>query len=167
MSLCYNLFSFQLTVFRGSFFMISLQIDNKPNFATFLVFVGAAASFTATISSFETVAKREAILNPVPKQWISKDIPSYGSQSRLAKISIHCLIWWKLKLSISLIKFSFLKYISWFHKGSSHFSKLELDFAQKFWFSFRNWTCFFMSQKGFGFLTEISSLSNKVFLLIS
>ena len=49
--------------------MISLQIDNKPNFATFLVFVGAAASFTATISSFETVAKREAILNPVPKQW--------------------------------------------------------------------------------------------------
>ena len=48
--------------------MISLQIDNMPNFATFLVFVGAAASFTATMSSFETVAKREAILNPVPKQ---------------------------------------------------------------------------------------------------
>ena len=73
----------------------------------------------------------------------------------------------KTKLSISLIKFSFLKYISWFHKGSSHVSKLELDFAQKFWFSFRNWTCFFMSQKGFAFLTEISGLSNKVFLLIS
>ena len=32
-----------------------------------LVFVGAAASFTAKISSFKTVAKRKAILNPVPK----------------------------------------------------------------------------------------------------
>ena len=140
---------------------------NKPNFASFLVFVGAAASFTATISSFETVAKREAILNPVSKQWMFKDIPNYGSQSERAKISIHCLIWWKLKLSISLIKVSFLKYISWFHKGSFHFSKLELDSAQKFWFWFRNWTCFFISQMGFGFSTEISSLSNKVFLLIS
>ena len=39
--------------------------------------------------TFETVAKREAILNPVPKQWISKDIPSYGSQSERAKIAIH------------------------------------------------------------------------------
>ena len=45
--------------------------------------------FTANISSFETVAKRGAILNPVPKQWISKDIPSYWSQSEGAKISIH------------------------------------------------------------------------------
>ena len=45
--------------------------------------------FTANISSFETVAKQGAILNPVPKQWISKDIPSYGSQSEGAKISIH------------------------------------------------------------------------------
>ena len=32
----------------------------KPNFFSFLVFVGAAASFTAKISSFETVAKRDA-----------------------------------------------------------------------------------------------------------
>ena len=36
----------------------------KPNFVSFLVFVGAAASFIAKISSFETVAKREAILDP-------------------------------------------------------------------------------------------------------
>ena len=50
----------------------------------------AAASFTAKISSFETVAKLKAILNPVPKQWIiSKDIPSYGSQSERAKSAIH------------------------------------------------------------------------------
>ena len=36
--------------------------SNKSNFVSFLVFVGAAASFTAKISFFETVAKREAIL---------------------------------------------------------------------------------------------------------
>ena len=35
----------------------------KPNFASFLVFVGAADSFAPKISSFETVIKREAILN--------------------------------------------------------------------------------------------------------
>ena len=45
---------FQLTVFRGSFFKILLQIQqeifffpplntNKPNFVSFLVFAGAAA----------------------------------------------------------------------------------------------------------------------------
>ena len=64
---------FQLTVFQESFFMILLQIQeeifflyqpvntDKPNFVSFLVFVGTAASFIAKISSFETVAKREAI----------------------------------------------------------------------------------------------------------
>ena len=36
----------------------------------------------ATISSSETFTKRRAIL--------SKDIPSYGSQSKRAKIAIHC-----------------------------------------------------------------------------
>ena len=51
------------------------------------------------MSSFETVAKRKAILNPVPKQWISKDIPSYGSQSERAKIAIP-LIWGILKYII-------------------------------------------------------------------
>ena len=40
-------------------------------------------------SSFETVTEREAILNPVPKQWISTDIPSYASQLERAKIAIH------------------------------------------------------------------------------
>ena len=68
----------QLTVFRG-FFMILLEIQkeiffyppvnaNEQNLVSFLVSVGAAALFTAKISSFETVAKRDAILNPVPKQ---------------------------------------------------------------------------------------------------
>ena len=78
--------------------MILLQIQweiffstdtDKPNLVSFLVFVGVGASFIAKISSFENVAKREAVLNPVPKQWISKEIPSYGSQSERAKIALH------------------------------------------------------------------------------
>ena len=59
-----------------------------PNFVSFLVFADAAAAFTANLSR-ETVAKRVAILNNVPEQWISKDIPSYRSQSERAKIAIH------------------------------------------------------------------------------
>ena len=70
---------FQLTMFRGSFFKILLQIQqefffyrpvntDKPNFVSFLVFAGAATLFTAKMLSFETVTKREAILKPVPKQ---------------------------------------------------------------------------------------------------
>ena len=70
---------FQLTVFQGLFFMILLQIlleifsyqpvnTSKPNFVSFLVFVGTVASFTAKIASFKTVVKQDAILNPVPKQ---------------------------------------------------------------------------------------------------
>ena len=44
---------------------------------------------TAKISSFETVAKREAILDPIPKHWQSRDIPSYRSQSERTKITFH------------------------------------------------------------------------------
>ena len=73
---------------RNFFFYLPVNTD-KPNFISFVVFVGAAASFIAKISSFENVAKREAILNPFPKQWISKDIPSYESQAERAKIAIH------------------------------------------------------------------------------
>ena len=63
--------------------------NNKPKFVTFLVFVCMTASFIAQISSFENVSKRDAILAPVAKQWIAKDIPSYGSQSKRAKIAIY------------------------------------------------------------------------------
>ena len=90
-------------MFQESVFMILLQIQeeifflyrpvntDKPNFVSFLVFVDAAASFTAKIVPFKTVTKQEAILNPVTKQWISKDILSYGSQSEHVKIAIHWL----------------------------------------------------------------------------
>ena len=84
----------------GSFFIILLQIQlenfflptnkhQQPKFVSFLVFLGAAPSFSAKILTFETVAKRGAILNPVPKEWIFKDIPSHGSKSERAKIAIH------------------------------------------------------------------------------
>ena len=61
---------------------------DKPKVVAFLVFVCTTASFIAQISSSENVMKRDAILAPVAKQWIAKDIPSYGSQSKRAKIAI-------------------------------------------------------------------------------
>ena len=73
--------------FSGKFFFYWPVNTDKPNFV--LIFVGAADSFTAKISSLKTVAKQEDILNPIPKRWISKDIRSYGSQSERAKIAIH------------------------------------------------------------------------------
>ena len=67
-----------------------LPVNNdKPKFVGFLVFVCTTASFIAQISSSENVSKRDAIFAPVPRQWIAKDIPSYRSQSKHAKISIH------------------------------------------------------------------------------
>ena len=65
-------------------FYLPVNTD-KPKFVAFLVFVCTTASFIAQIN----VSKRDAILAPVAKQWIAKDIPSYGSQSKRAKIAIH------------------------------------------------------------------------------
>ena len=62
---------------------------DKPKLVAFLVFACTTAWFIAQISFFENVSKRDAILARVPKQWIAKDIPSYGSQSKRAKIAIH------------------------------------------------------------------------------
>ena len=81
-------YDFVANLERSLFFYQPLN-TNKPNSVSFLVFLGAAALFSAKISSFETVAKREAILNPVPKKSVSKDIPNFGSQSERAKIAIH------------------------------------------------------------------------------
>ena len=69
---------------------------DKPKFVAVLVFVRTTASFIEQISSSENVSKRDAILAPVAKQWIAKDISSYGSQSKRAKIAIH----WFLKYLI-------------------------------------------------------------------
>ena len=70
---------------RKFFFYRPVNTD-KPNFVSFLVFVGAAAPFIAKILSFENVVKREAILNPVPKQWISSE----------SREPTRTLIWWIL-----------------------------------------------------------------------
>ena len=62
---------------------------DKPRFVPFLVFLCTIASFITKIPSSENVLKRDAILVPVAKQWIAKDSPCYGSQSKCAKIAIH------------------------------------------------------------------------------
>ena len=62
---------------------------DKPKFFFFLVFVCTTASFIAWISCYENVSKWDAILAPVAKQLIAKDILSYGSQSKRAKSVIH------------------------------------------------------------------------------
>ena len=54
-----------------------------------LVAFSGISSFIAQIPSSQNVLKRDAILALVAKQWIAKDIPSYESQSKRAKIGIH------------------------------------------------------------------------------
>ena len=49
-----------LQIQRENFFYRPVNTD-KSDFVSFLVSVGTPASFTAKISSFEIVAKREAI----------------------------------------------------------------------------------------------------------
>ena len=62
---------------------------DKPKFVAFLVFVCTTGSFIAQISSAENFSKRDPILAPVAKEWIAKDIPRYGRQSKRAKTAIH------------------------------------------------------------------------------
>ena len=81
-------------------FTILLQIQHENNFlpipvdtdkaklVAFLVFVCTTASFIAQISCTENASKRDAILAPVTKQWIAKDLPSYRSQSKYAKSDV-------------------------------------------------------------------------------
>ena len=92
----YNLQTFR--EFCQVHFTILLQIQFENNFpptsehwqakfVAFLVFVCTTASFIAQISSSENISKRDAILAPVAKQSIAKDIPNYGSESKRAIIS--------------------------------------------------------------------------------
>ena len=69
-------------------FYLPVNTD-KPKFVAFLVFVCTTASFITQILSSKNVSKPDTILAPVAKQWTAKDIPSYGRQSKLAKITIH------------------------------------------------------------------------------
>ena len=49
-------------------FFLATSKHQQAKCCLFLVFVGAASSFTDKISSLKTVAKQEAILNLIPKQ---------------------------------------------------------------------------------------------------
>lgn len=60
--------------------MTFLQIQCENNFHL---------SINNKISSSKSFTKRGAILTPVPKQWIAKDIPNYTSQLKHAKIPTH------------------------------------------------------------------------------
>ena len=98
-------FVYNLQTFRRFWqvhFTILLQIQHEKtnslptserrqgqSFVAFLVFERTTSSFIAQTSSSENVSKRDAILAPVAKHWIGNDIPSYGSQSKRAKIAIH------------------------------------------------------------------------------
>ena len=82
-------FAILLQIQRENNFLPSRINTDKLKFVAFLVFVCTTALFIAQISSSENFSKRDAILASVAKQWLAKDIPSYGSQSKGAKITIH------------------------------------------------------------------------------
>ena len=69
-------------------FYLPVNTD-RPKLVAFFVFICATASFIAQISSSKNVSKWDAILAPVVKLSAAKDIPSYGSQSKRAKIAFH------------------------------------------------------------------------------
>ena len=85
-----------LTQIQSEVFFYQPVNTNKSNFVSFLVFVGAAASFTAKISFFETVAKREVILWSRPK---TVNIQGYSKLREPTRTRENCfpLIWWILK----------------------------------------------------------------------
>ena len=70
------------------FFAYQWTLKSQSSSISWYLFV-RLLNLSHKISSSENVSKRDAILAPVAKQWIAKDIPSYGSQSRRAKIAIH------------------------------------------------------------------------------
>ena len=69
-------------------FYLPVNTD-KPKLVAFFVFTCATASFIAQISSSKNVSKWDAILAAVAKLWVAKDIPSYQSQQKRAKIALH------------------------------------------------------------------------------
>ena len=96
-------FVYNLQTFRDFvkwFLRLLLQIQHENNFlptskhwqGKFRRFCGIlffTVSFLAQIRSSENVLKWDDILASVAKQWIAKDILSYGSQSKCVKIAIH------------------------------------------------------------------------------
>ena len=77
-----------LQIQHENIFYLPVNTD-KPKLVAFFVFVCATASFIAQISSSKNVSKWDTILAAVAKLWVAKDIPSYGSQYKRAKIAFH------------------------------------------------------------------------------
>ena len=70
------IFTILLQILNENKFYLPVN-TNKPKFVGFLIFVCTTASFFAQISSSANVSKRrDAILAPVAKQRIAKDILS-------------------------------------------------------------------------------------------
>ena len=67
---------------QSEIFFLPTSKHRKAKFCLFLAFVAAAVHLPLKFHLSK-------LLNPVPKQRISKGIPSYGSQSERAKIAIH------------------------------------------------------------------------------
>ena len=74
---CQVHFTILLQIQHEIIFYLPLNTD-KPKFINFLVFVCTTASFIREISSSKNVSKRDV-----------KDVSSYGSQSKHAKIAVH------------------------------------------------------------------------------
>ena len=81
-------FTILLQIQRENNFLPTSE-HQKPKLVAFFVFVCATASFISQISSSKNISKWDAILAPVAKLWVAKDIPSYGSQLKRAKIAFH------------------------------------------------------------------------------
>ena len=88
-----NFGDFVKCIFTMLFQIFYLTVNtDKPKLVAFLVFAGTTASFVVQILSSENVLKRDAILLiGSSRKAIAKDIPSYGSQSKRAKIAFRWL----------------------------------------------------------------------------
>ena len=71
---------------------IFLTPSKRQNFVSFLVFVGAAASFAARISSFETVAKKRSRCESHPKTAKSQELSELREPIRTRE-NRYPLIW--------------------------------------------------------------------------
>ena len=85
MNKIYKIFKTEFEIGFWRIWPLIVNID-KVNFVSFLAFVGVAASFKVKITSFETVAKREAILNSVPKQLYPRILWVTGANQNARKL---------------------------------------------------------------------------------
>ena len=71
---------------QGENFFYQTLTPNKPNFVYFLVFVGTAASFTAKISSFETIANEKPFWIPYQNSEYPRIFGVTGANQNVQKL---------------------------------------------------------------------------------